>query len=114
LAAWQPTDPIWHLFLLVIIEVIQIGKTYFSERIEIPNNCTAKDAIQNYLPKRTLQLLAPDFSLGIWGVNLDGRILPKPENYRLKAQDRLEIYYPLKCDPKKNRKIKAQNQALGQ
>ena len=88
------------------VTIHHIGTNKFSLDIDVPNNCTAKEAIQKYLPKQLSHKLSSDFSLGIWGVNLDGRILPKPENYRLKAQDRLEIYYPLKCDPKKNRKIR--------
>ena len=95
------------------IEVIQIGEAYFSQIIEVPNNCTAKEAIQKYLPRQLSHKLSSDFSLGIWGVNLDGRFLPEPASYRLKPDDRLEIYYPLKCDPKKTRKAKALNQASG-
>ena len=68
------------------IEVIQIGEAYFSQIIEVPNNCTAKEAIQKYLPKQLSHKLSSDFSLGIWGVNLDGRFLPEPASYRLKPE----------------------------
>ena len=83
-----------------------IGTNKFLTVIDVPNNCTAKEAIQNYLPSKCRKLLSKDFTLGIWGTNLDGKFLPIPESYRLNENDRLEIYYPLVVDPKDARRSK--------
>mgnify|MGYP001158525514 FL=1 len=85
----------------------QLGTNKFSTVIDVPNNCTAKEAMQNYLPSRYKKLLSEDFTLGIWGTNLDGKFLPMPESYRLNENDRIEIYYPLVVDPKDARRAKA-------
>ena len=89
------------------VEIIQLHKAKFRVTLDVPNNCTAKEAMQNYLPNRYKQLLSQDFTLGIWGTNLDGKFLPMPESYRLNENDRIEVYYPLVVDPKDARRAKA-------
>ena len=66
-----------------------------------------KKLCKNYLPSKYKQLLSEDFTLGIWGINLDGKFLPVPDSYRLNENDRIEIYYPLVVDPKDARRAKA-------
>ena len=89
------------------VTIHHIGTNKFSLDIDFPNNCTAKQAMQNYLPSKYRKLLSKDFTLGIWGTNLDGKFLPMPESYRLNENDRIEIYYPLVVDPKDARRAKA-------
>jgi putative ubiquitin-RnfH superfamily antitoxin RatB of RatAB toxin-antitoxin module len=45
--------------------------------------------------------------MGIFAKNLDGKTLPLPSVYQLKAQDRVEIYRPLMADPKAARAQRA-------
>jgi hypothetical protein len=75
----------------VKVTIHHIGTNKFSLDIDVPNNCTAKEAMQNYLPSRYKKFLSQDFTLGIWGTNLDGKFLPMPESYRLNENDRIEI-----------------------
>jgi uncharacterized protein len=45
--------------------------------------------------------------MGIFAKNLDGKMLPLPSDYVLKAWDRVEIYRPLQADPKAARAQRA-------
>ena len=45
--------------------------------------------------------------MGIFSKNLDGKTLPLPADYQLKAGDRVEIYRPLIADPKAARQQRA-------
>jgi putative ubiquitin-RnfH superfamily antitoxin RatB of RatAB toxin-antitoxin module len=45
--------------------------------------------------------------MGIFSHNLDGKSLPLPKDYRLKAGDRVEIYRPLLLDPNQARLLRA-------
>jgi putative ubiquitin-RnfH superfamily antitoxin RatB of RatAB toxin-antitoxin module len=47
-------------------------------------------------------------NMGIFSKALDGKTLPLPQDYRLKARDRVEIYRPLTIDPKEARLARAQ------
>jgi putative ubiquitin-RnfH superfamily antitoxin RatB of RatAB toxin-antitoxin module len=46
-------------------------------------------------------------SMGIFSKPLDGKTLPLPKDYQLKARDRVEIYRPLLIDPKEARLARA-------
>jgi len=46
-------------------------------------------------------------SMGIFSVVLDGKTLPTPKQYQLRAKDRVEIYRPLTIDPKQARSNRA-------
>lgn len=45
--------------------------------------------------------------MGIFAKSLDGKTLPLPQDYVLKAGDRVEIYRPLLADPKVARQQRA-------
>jgi putative ubiquitin-RnfH superfamily antitoxin RatB of RatAB toxin-antitoxin module len=45
--------------------------------------------------------------MGIFSKPLDGKALPLPQDYILKARDRVEIYRPLMIDPKAARLARA-------
>ncbi|MEY4640950.1 MAG: hypothetical protein RLZZ227_944 [Pseudomonadota bacterium] len=45
--------------------------------------------------------------MGVFAKALDGKALPLPQDYRLKARDRVEIYRPLLIDPKQSRLARA-------
>lgn len=46
-------------------------------------------------------------NMGIFSRALDGKTLPLPQDYPLKAHDRVEIYRPLIADPKAARQARA-------
>ena len=46
--------------------------------------------------------------MGIFSKVLDGKNMPGPKEYILKARDRVEIYRPLTIDPKQARLARAE------
>jgi putative ubiquitin-RnfH superfamily antitoxin RatB of RatAB toxin-antitoxin module len=47
-------------------------------------------------------------AMGIFSKVLDGKNMPRPKEYILKARDRVEIYRPLTIDPKQARLVRAE------
>jgi|TARA_B110001454_G_scaffold117610_1_gene109930 putative ubiquitin-RnfH superfamily antitoxin RatB of RatAB toxin-antitoxin module len=47
-------------------------------------------------------------AMGIFSKVLDGKNMPRPKEYILKARDRVEIYRPLTIDPKQARLARAE------
>ncbi len=76
--------------------------------LHVKSGCTAWEAVQ----QSGITLEFPDIDLesadmGIFAKPLDGKLLPLPKEYRLKARDRVEIYRPLLIDPKAARLARA-------
>ncbi len=49
-----------------------------------------------------------EVAMGIFSKLMDGKHLPLPKDYILKAKDRIEIYRPLAIDPKQSRMQRAE------
>jgi putative ubiquitin-RnfH superfamily antitoxin RatB of RatAB toxin-antitoxin module len=76
--------------------------------LQVPEGCTAFEAVQ----RSGITLEFPDIDpetadMGIFSKSMDGKVLPLPKEYRLKARDRIEIYRPLIADPKAARQARA-------
>lgn len=77
-------------------------------KLQVREGCTALEAAR-------LSQIAHEFpgldidraDMGIFARNLDGKLLPTPDQYVLKARDRVEIYRPLQADPKAARAQRA-------
>ncbi len=77
-------------------------------KLQVAPGCTALEAVR-------LSGIAHEFpgldieqaDMGIFAKNLDGKLLPTPAGYVLKARDRVEIYRPLQADPKAARAQRA-------
>jgi uncharacterized protein len=76
--------------------------------VEVVAGTTALEAVRESGIVREF----PDIDLatarmGIFAQALDGKTLPLPQDYVLKARDRVEIYRPLLLDPKAARLARA-------
>lgn len=74
--------------------------------LEVPRGTTARRAVAlaelpRYFPELSEETFA-DASLGIFG-----KLLRDPDHHELQAGDRVEVYRPLKIDPKDARKQRA-------
>jgi putative ubiquitin-RnfH superfamily antitoxin RatB of RatAB toxin-antitoxin module len=78
------------------------------KRLHVQSGCTALQAVHLSGIAQEFSGLDPDRAdMGIFAKNLDGKTLPVPAEYRLKAGDRVEIYRPLVADPKLARQQRA-------
>lgn len=76
--------------------------------LTVPRGTTALDAAR-------LSGIADEFpeidpataEMGIFAKALDGKALPRPNEYELADRDRVEIYRPLLIDPKEARQARA-------
>jgi len=69
--------------------------------LKVRPGCTALQAAQQSGIAHEFPGLDLDAAdMGIFSKNLDGKLLPVPAEYVLKARDRVEIYRPLLADPK--------------
>lgn len=76
--------------------------------LSVPPGCTALQAVHLSGIAQEFPGLDPDHAdMGIFARALDGKTLPLPAEYRLKAGDRVEIYRPLVADPKLARQQRA-------
>jgi uncharacterized protein len=70
----------------------------------VPQGCTAFAAVlQSGITDEFPDIDPEDADMGIFSRNLDGKSLPLPKQYQLKPGDRVEIYRPLRLDPKQTR-----------
>jgi putative ubiquitin-RnfH superfamily antitoxin RatB of RatAB toxin-antitoxin module len=77
-------------------------------KLQVPLGCTALEAVRLSQIAREFPGLDIDSAdMGIFAKNLDGKLLPTPEQYVLKPRDRVEIYRPLQADPKAARAQRA-------
>ena len=72
--------------------------------IEVSNRATAQELLQQSDIRELLDSLDSKYFIGVNGELLDGKYLPKPEQYRLSPNDRVEILRDLFQDPKERRK----------
>jgi hypothetical protein len=76
--------------------------------LQVPRGATAFDAVQQSGITLEFPEIDPETAdMGIFAKNLDGKTLPLPKEYQLKAKDRVEIYRPLQADPKAARQARA-------
>lgn len=76
--------------------------------LEVRQGCTAFEAVVQSGIAGEFPDIDPDTAdMGIFSRNLDGKSLPLPKDYQLKAGDRVEIYRPLLLDPKQARLLRA-------
>ena len=69
---------------------------------------TALDAVrQSGIALQFPEINVEAADMGIFARNLDGKTLPLPGEYQVKAGDRVEIYRPLLADPKAARQQRA-------
>lgn len=69
--------------------------------LRVAPGCTALAAVKQSGIVQEFPGIDPDTAhMGIFAKNLDGKTLPLPQDYVLKAGDRIEIYRPLQADPK--------------
>ena len=76
--------------------------------LEVMPGCTAYEAVlQSGIIREFPDIDPAQADMGIFSHNLDGKSLPLPKDYKLKAGDRVEIYRPLQLDPKQARLLRA-------
>jgi putative ubiquitin-RnfH superfamily antitoxin RatB of RatAB toxin-antitoxin module len=69
--------------------------------LKVKQGCTALAAVKQSGIALEFPDIDPDTAdMGIFSKSLDGKVLPLPAEYVLKAGDRVEIYRPLLADPK--------------
>lgn len=77
-------------------------------RLEVAPGTTAYEAVLWSDISREFSEIDPDQNaMGIFSRRLDGKTLPRPEEYVLREMDRVEIYRPLIIDPKQARLLRA-------
>jgi putative ubiquitin-RnfH superfamily antitoxin RatB of RatAB toxin-antitoxin module len=96
------------------VQLIRVEVAYaLAERqrivvLEVVTGCTAYEAVLKSGIVREFPQIDPEQAdMGIFSHNLDGKSLPLPKDYQLKAGDRVEIYRPLQLDPKQARLLRA-------
>ncbi|MES2625824.1 MAG: RnfH family protein [Pseudomonadota bacterium] len=81
--------------------------------LNVAAGCSAYDAvIQSGIVAQFPEIDPEHADMGIFSHNLDGKSLPLPKDYQLKAGDRIEIYRPLLLDPKQARLLRAERVKL--
>ncbi len=76
--------------------------------VSVPRGTSAFDAaLQSGIAREFPGLDLVNAPMGIFAKPLDGKTLPLPKDYEVKAGDRIEIYRPLLIDPKEARLARA-------
>jgi putative ubiquitin-RnfH superfamily antitoxin RatB of RatAB toxin-antitoxin module len=76
--------------------------------LSVPHGTSALDAVlQSGIAREFPEIDPATASMGIFSKPLDGTALPLPQDYQVKARDRVEIYRPLLIDPKEARLARA-------
>lgn len=76
------------------------------ETLRLPAGYTAREALLTSEFHRRGSALTPSLVLGVWGHRVDG-------SHRLQDGDRLELYRPLRVDPKVARRARFKAQGAG-
>ena len=76
----------------------------FLRRVELPEGATVADAIAASCIERDAGIAASQLACGIWSK-------PAARETRLREGDRVELYRPLKADPKESRRRRAERGA---
>ncbi len=72
-----------------------------------PGTTAAEAVLQSGIAREFPEIDVANASMGIFSKPLDGKALPLPQDYQLKARDRVEVYRPLTIDPKAARLARA-------
>ena len=76
--------------------------------VSVAHGTSALDAVlQSGIAREFPEIEPATAGMGIFSKPLDGKALPLPQDYQLKARDRVEIYRPLLIDPKAARLARA-------
>jgi putative ubiquitin-RnfH superfamily antitoxin RatB of RatAB toxin-antitoxin module len=76
--------------------------------VQVEPGTTALDAVKRSgITQEFPEIEVSAACMGIFSQALDGKTLPLPQDYQLKARDRVEIYRPLLIDPKDARMARA-------
>ena len=87
--------------MIKITVAFALPMAQFEIPISIEKNCTAALAIKRSgLLERFPEIAFSTISIGVFGKRID-------LDYLVRAGDRLEIYRPLRIDPKKARRLRA-------
>jgi len=78
-------------------------KNKFFLEFEVAHGTNVKEVLMKKECKEIISKINHSFKIGIDGEILDGKFNPKPEQYRLKEGERIEIYRDLTQDPKDRR-----------
>ena len=70
---------------------------------ELAEGSTVDELLEIDDVRQVLEFQNVDYKIGVNGEILDGKFNPKPEQYRLKEGERIEIYRDLTQDPKDRR-----------
>ena len=77
-------------------------------KLQVAQGCTALEAVQRAGIADEFPEVDPAVAeMGIFSRKLDGKTLPLPSDYIVRAGDRVEIYRPLLADPKEVRQQRA-------
>lgn len=77
-------------------------------KVQVEQGCTALQAVLRSGIADEFPGLDPAATdMGVFSTNLDGKSLPLPADYVVKAGDRIELYRPLVADPKVVRQQRA-------
>ena len=78
--------------------------------LEVPLGTTAYEAVLLSKIRNEFEKIDPESDpMGIFSKPLNGKSMPLPKDYVLKARDRVEIYRGLLIDPKQARLKRADN-----
>ena len=80
------------------------NKFFFS--LDVSESSTVGEILELPKIKNVIDLIKHEKIIGVNGEVLDGIFKPKAERYRLSEGQRVEIYRPLKQDPKERRRNK--------
>tara|TARA_B100000768_G_scaffold94561_1_gene88356 strand:- start:4128 stop:4406 length:279 start_codon:yes stop_codon:yes gene_type:complete len=75
--------------------------------LDVSESSTVAEILKSPSVKNILDSITHPITIGVNGEILDGIFKPIPERYRLSEGQRVEIYRPLKQDPKERRRQKA-------
>ena len=78
-------------------------KNKFFLEFKVAHGTNVKEVLLKKECKEIISKINHSFKIGVDGEILDGKFNPKPEQYRLKEGERIEIYRDLTQDPKDRR-----------
>ena len=78
-------------------------KNKFFLEFEVAHGTNVEEVLLKKECKEIISKINHSFKIGVDGEILDGKFNPKPEQYRLKEGERIEIYRDLTHDPKDRR-----------
>lgn len=95
------------LLLTITLVYSPAARQSFEKTVQLPDGACAADALKACKNWLDWPVLPPDAALGVWGQPIQPGAL-------LAMNDRLEIYRPLRVDPKIARRERFAKQGAGQ